>query len=140
MGVLAVVAVLALVFVPVESRAFSTSLVTANTCQAGQVGSNCGGAAEYTVGRAGYATLTGTWGTLYSGNGGVLNQVDLTINNGPSSVACSLCQDQLYQVVGGAGSFDVSGFGPFHISVVYAGTAGSSASTNIFGTVDSAVA
>jgi hypothetical protein len=134
-GVVVVVAVVTLVllFVPLEPRSFQTTAYTSRT--------SCSGAScpvtpyEFTVGDGRYSTLSGTWTSNVS-----FGEVLITINDGASSQACALCTDQLYSSLGSFlpfGSFDVSGYGPFHISVnpITNGTA----TTTVQGTVDSAV-
>jgi hypothetical protein len=129
--VVLVVLVLVLVFVPVESSAFGKTAAT-RQC----VAAPCSSAtAEFTVGNAGYTTFSGTWGT--NGTGA---DVVITINNGPSSQPCLNCSGQLYSSADEdlpTGSFDVSGIGPFHLSVIL--RLGGAQTTTIEATVDTAV-
>ena len=109
---IAVIAVLVLLFVPLESTASAQTIATKTCSSLSQCPTM---ASEFTVGDSRYAIVSGTWVTNISGA-----DIVVTVNNGASSQACGLCSGQLYSSVGSttsSGSFDVSGFGPFHISV-----------------------
>lgn len=121
-----------LVYLPVESTSFTqdsstTACAAAGPCDATDV--------EFTLGDHRFATLSGTWMS-----NSTVGDIIVTINNGPSNQACLLCSGQLYSSllsIFPSGSFDVSGFGPFHVSVNQVGS--SAATTTVQGTVDSAV-
>lgn len=132
-----VVAVLALAYLPLESTASAKTISTSRSSCGGQVPCPVG-AAEFAVGDGRYARLTGAWESNAS-----LGGIIVTINNGPSSQACAVCSDMLYTSIASnssaplSGSFDVSGFGPFHVSVDPIGIG--SQTTNFQITIDSAV-
>jgi hypothetical protein len=72
--------------------------------------------AEFNVGDGRYGTLYGTWNMSVPS----LGVANLTISTGPYVARCGYCADVLYSArgsMGSTGSFDVSGTGPFHISV-----------------------
>ena len=131
-AILAIVVLGILFWVPLESSAKGLVLITGgcrtvNPCPTA--------AAEMTVGDGRFAIVSGTWVT----NGSAANIV-VTVNNGPTAEACALCAGALYSSLGStvpAGSFDVSGYGPFHISVNQIGF--TAATTTIELTVDSTV-
>jgi hypothetical protein len=137
-GVVAtVVVIISLVFVlvllPVEATSFTK---TAETRDCTGLAASCPVVAvEYTLGDSRFATLSGSW--LSNGSAG---DVVVTINNGGSAEPCLLCSGLLYTSLASpfpVGSFDVSGFGPFHVSVNQVGDLPQT--TSIQGTVDSAV-
>jgi hypothetical protein len=108
-----VVVVLILLYVPLEPTSSQTTADTSRHC--GATVTCPASPFEFTVGDGRYATLTGTW--ISNGTG---DDVLVTINNGASSTPCALCSGQLYSSNGSGlptGSFDVNGYGPFHISV-----------------------
>lgn len=123
---------LILIYLPLEPTSFFR---TADTAECGTV-SPCGSTAvEFTLGDRRYSALTGTW--MSNATAG---DVEVTINNGPSNESCLLCSGLLYSSllsIFPSGSFDVSGNGPFHVSITQLGF--SPASTTVQGTVDSAV-
>lgn len=131
--VIVIVLTLVLVFVPLESTLFAQAAPT-ESCRG--VLSPCSTLiAEFTIGDSRYSILSGSW--VSNSTGG---DVVVTINNGPSSEGCVLCSNLLYSSESStlpAGSFDVSGFGPFHISVSQVGN--SDQTTTVQGTLDSAV-
>jgi hypothetical protein len=134
-GVVAVVVVVVLVllFLPLEQSTFTQSISTRGCPGLSPCSTE---ALEYSVGDGRYATLTGNWLTNASGS-----DVVITVNNGASTQACALCSNLLYSSAGSTlptGSFDVSGFGPFHISVNQIGS--SAQTTVVSGTLDSSVA
>jgi hypothetical protein len=112
--VVVVATLVVLLLAPIESTAFQTIAYTSQNC----VNVPCSTSmVEYTVGHFGYMTFTGTWLTNVSTDGNLI----VTINNGPSSQPCYVCTDSLYTSPTSStttGSFDVSGIGPFHLSVV----------------------
>jgi hypothetical protein len=109
--VVLVILALVLIYVPLESSTFQQTVDTSMECP----GSLCAThEAVYTLGDDRYAVLTGTWSTNATGQGEIV-----TINNGASDQPCSHCADQLYSANDSSeGSFDVSGFGPFHFVVI----------------------
>lgn len=127
-----IVVVLVLLFLPLESASISQTISTKSCTGLSPCSTQM---IEFQVGDSRYATLTGDWLTSVNGS-----DVIITINNGPSSQPCSLCSDLLYSSLGSTtqtGSFDVSGSGPFHVSVNQIGD--TSQTTIVSGTLDSAV-
>ncbi|MGA8303826.1 MAG: hypothetical protein WA691_10030 [Thermoplasmata archaeon] len=109
--VVLVILALVLIYVPLESSTFQQTVNTSLVCPVSLCTQNN---AVYTLGDDRYAVLTGTWSTNATGQGEIV-----TINNGGSDQPCSHCSDQLYSANDSlAGSFDVSGYGPFHFSVL----------------------
>jgi hypothetical protein len=124
---------LILVYLPVEATGFAEASDT-SACSGG--GTPCGhDAAEFTLGDHRFATFSGTWMS-----NSTVGDIVVTVNNGPSDEPCLVCNGLLYSSllsIFPSGSFDVSGFGPFHVSVNQVGS--SAATTTVQGTVDSAV-
>ncbi len=127
-----VIVALILTYVPLESTALTK---TADTNDCGDSSPCPEVAVEFTVGDSRFATLTGTWVSSSTGE-----DILVTINNGPSDQACTLCSDLLYTSLSSTlptGSFDVSGHGPFHVSVSQIGFVAQT--TSVQGTLDSTV-
>jgi hypothetical protein len=132
-AIVVIFVVLILLFVPLEPTSDRATGLTAEHCAG--VGSCPVAAYELTVGDGRYATLSGSWLTNASGS-----DVVVTINDGSSAQACANCSGQLYTSAGSSlpsGAFDVSGFGPFHISVLP--LANGNQSTTLLFTLDSAI-
>ena len=83
-----VIVALILTYVPLESTALTK---TADTNDCGDSSPCPEVAVEFTVGDSRFATLTGTWVSSSTGE-----DILVTINNGPSDQACTLCSDLLY--------------------------------------------
>jgi hypothetical protein len=116
-AILVIPIALVLVYLPVESTSIDKTLLTSGgSCQS----SPCTFyPAEFNVGDSRYAWLTGTWATNVSAG-----DIIVTVNDGLSNQPCSLCNNSLYLsgysagTEPASGSFDVLGYGPFHISVI----------------------
>jgi hypothetical protein len=99
-----------LFFVPLVSNEFQLDASVVQDCQ--PFTSCAPWSVEYTVGRSGYMTFSAGWFTNVSWSA-------VTVNDGPSNVACiQNCSGLLYSSVeSNSGYFAVSGYGPFHLSV-----------------------
>jgi uncharacterized membrane protein YgcG len=134
--VVAVLIVLALV--PLEASASQSTVATTGQSCGSVVSQTCVIGTVITLGDARNSTLAGSWIANVTAGG-----IVVTINNGGSDQACALCADMLYTSVGpggsasSGGSFSVSGFGPFHISIVP--ILAQSASTTVSTTLTTAV-
>jgi hypothetical protein len=137
-AVAAVLVILFLVLAPVESSAFQTT-ANSNSCVEDEtcpVEVN-----ESALGHTGYMTFTGSW-TASQASGWIL-----FISNGASGQTCEFtCPNLLYSAGANqsgtgvpdvlTGSFDVSGFGPFQLSIVIVSSA---ASVTVQGTVGTSI-